>query len=42
MTKESESWEILVDSDGYVVGFKDEFWTSERINAQKHFKNYGK
>ena len=24
MTKESESWKILVDSDGYVVGFKED------------------
>ena len=22
--RESESWKILVDSDGYVVGFKDD------------------
>ena len=24
MTKESESWKILVDSDGYVVGFTED------------------
>jgi|AntAceMinimDraft_16_1070373.scaffolds.fasta_scaffold04890_2 hypothetical protein len=34
MTKESDFWKILVDSEGYVIGFKEDF----KVVRFDHFK----
>lgn len=40
MTKESESLKILVDSDGYVVEFKDDIENKLVVDAQESIVDY--
>ena len=35
MTKESDFWKILVDSDGYVVGFKEDKEDEEKATQSE-------